>query len=265
MGLTTLPYQATQAAQCMKGLALGNRHDPENVFRWDRVVLNLPGDEAYNTSLSWTRKIWTDGKMAAFVHAYVDDLQETASTEDEAWLAASRLAKAASFFGLQDAARKRCPPCKSPGAWAGALITAEEDGIYKMVSQERWSKLKGHIDLLTKWSEQALIDRKALERTRGFLVYVTLTYSSMTPYLKGLHLMLESWREDRDPEGWRLTPAEWALITQQSDKGEDERCSNSQENAPSLVRPVPRLSQDIEGVAGIDECSCQTWALDSSL
>ncbi|KAL7579355.1 hypothetical protein ACA910_014029 [Epithemia clementina (nom. ined.)] len=154
MGLTASPYQATQAAQRMKWLALGNRADSKNGFRWDRIELNLPGDESYNPS-----KICSDGRLAADVHAYVDDLRETASTEEEVWRAASRLAKTAAYYGLQDAARKRRPPSKTPGAWAGALITAEDDGVYKMVSEERWQKLKGHINLLIKWSGQDSIDR----------------------------------------------------------------------------------------------------------
>mmetsp|Transcript_6949 Transcript_6949/g.10556 ORF Transcript_6949/g.10556 Transcript_6949/m.10556 type:complete len:98 (+) Transcript_6949:1891-2184(+) len=29
----------------------------------------------------------------------------------------------------------------------------------------------------------------------------------MVPFLKGLHLTLDSWREDRDEDGWRLTNA----------------------------------------------------------
>ncbi|KAL7568702.1 hypothetical protein ACA910_021697 [Epithemia clementina (nom. ined.)] len=153
MGLTTSPYQATQAVQRMKCLALGNRLDHKNVFRWQRVELNLPGDVNYDPTVSWIRKVWEDGTLAADVHAYVDDLRETASTESEAWEAASRLAKTASFCGLQDAARKRRSPSRTPGAWAGALISSEDDGVYKMVSEERWEKLKNHIDLLYRhWS-----------------------------------------------------------------------------------------------------------------
>ncbi|KAL7570893.1 hypothetical protein ACA910_018953 [Epithemia clementina (nom. ined.)] len=110
MGLTTSPYQATQAAQRIKQLALGCRLDPQNVFRWHKVILNLPGDKTYNPSLAWVRRVCKDGTLVADVHPYVDDLRETAPTEQEAWKAASRMAKTAAYFGLQDAARKRRPP-----------------------------------------------------------------------------------------------------------------------------------------------------------
>jgi hypothetical protein len=36
------------------------------------------------------------------------------------------------------------------------------------------------------------------------MVYVTQIYPAMKPYLKGFHLSLESWRGNRDAEGWKL-------------------------------------------------------------
>jgi hypothetical protein len=37
------------------------------------------------------------------------------------------------------------------------------------------------------------VDRKAPESYLGFLIYVSRTYSSMVPYLKGIHLTLDIW------------------------------------------------------------------------
>ncbi|KAL7574179.1 hypothetical protein ACA910_014856 [Epithemia clementina (nom. ined.)] len=178
MGLSTSPYQATQAAQRVKYLALGDRHDQKNVFRWDRVELNLPGSPDYKPWIAWIRKVRRDGSLAADVHAYVDDLRETAPSEEEAWEASSRMAKASAYYGLLDAACKRRPPSKTPGAWAGVLVEAGPQGVFKMVSEERWAKTKSHIETLSNWAGQPMVDRKALERIRGFLVYVTLTYGS---------------------------------------------------------------------------------------
>ncbi|KAL7579611.1 hypothetical protein ACA910_007976 [Epithemia clementina (nom. ined.)] len=84
MGLTTSPYQATQSAQRVKRLALGDRTDPNNVFSWDRVRLNLPGDQSYDPSLPWVSRVRKSGELAADVHPYADDLRETAPTESEA-------------------------------------------------------------------------------------------------------------------------------------------------------------------------------------
>ena len=46
---------------------------------------------------------------------------------------------------------------------------------------------------------------KTAESIVGFLVYVAMTYSSLMPYLKGLYLSLNSWRKNRDNEGWKLS------------------------------------------------------------
>ena len=46
--------------------------------------------------------------------------------------------------------------------------------------------------------------RVRMEYIRGFLVYVSRTYKYMTQYLKGVHLTLESWRQYREEEVWRM-------------------------------------------------------------
>ncbi|KAL7559902.1 hypothetical protein ACA910_007270 [Epithemia clementina (nom. ined.)] len=119
------------------------------------------------------------------------------------------MAKTASYYGLQDAAQKRRAHSQSPWAWAGAVVKTTSSGVFKLVSDERWTKVKGHIGSLQNWASHVHIDRKALERIRGFLVYVTLTNASMTAYLKRIHLTLDSWRPDWDDKGWKMTPYEW--------------------------------------------------------
>ena len=239
MGLTTSPYQATQNAQRVKRIIFGDRLDPENIFGWVDVRINLPGDSDYDPSIPWISKVRESGDIAADVHPYVDDLRETAPTEEEAWLAASRMAKGAAYFGLQDAARKRRPPSKTPGAWAGAVVGSNQDGqVFKTVSQERWNKTRGHVATLRKWAKgDDKINRKELERVRGFLVYVSLTFETMVPYLKGIHHTLESWREDRDSEGWRLPEKDRR-------KRKHGELAN-QEGPPKEVRQAPRFKDDV--------------------
>ena len=48
------------------------------------------------------------------------------------------------------------------------------------------------------------LDRKQLERTRGFLNYVCQTYKPFLPYLNGLHMTIDGFRGNRDKEGWKL-------------------------------------------------------------
>ena len=52
--------------------------------------------------------------------------------------------------------------------------------------------------------DETALPRKALEKARGFLIYVGRTYRWMNPYLKGLHLTIDGWRPDRDEEGYRI-------------------------------------------------------------
>eukprot|EP00957_Ditylum_brightwellii_P171992 13094497-Ditylum_brightwellii.AAC.1 len=47
-------------------------------------------------------------------------------------------------------------------------------------------------------------DRKELEKGRGFLVHMSEVYPMITPYLKGIHLTLESWHPDWDVDGWKF-------------------------------------------------------------
>ena len=41
MGLTDFPYHECQAVTWANGIALGDRHNPNNPFGWDIVITNL--------------------------------------------------------------------------------------------------------------------------------------------------------------------------------------------------------------------------------
>jgi hypothetical protein len=63
----------------------------------------------------------------------------------------------------------------------------------------------------------------------------------MVPYLKGLHLTIDSWRPNRGVDGWRddsVQQVQSALGIPPSGV-----CT-----APDLVTPVPRLSADLEAL-----------------
>ena len=50
---------------------------------------------------------------------------------------------------------------------------------------------------------RTVLNYKQLERDNLFLIYLSRTYRSMIPYLKGIHLSLDSWREGSDMNGWK--------------------------------------------------------------
>ncbi|KAL7558142.1 hypothetical protein ACA910_019298 [Epithemia clementina (nom. ined.)] len=98
------PYQAMQTVQQVKQLSMG------------KGILNLSGSATYDPSMGCLRKVRTDGVLAADVHPYMDELREPAPTKVEACTVASIMAKAAAYFGLQDAVQNEGPPSQNPGA-----------------------------------------------------------------------------------------------------------------------------------------------------
>ena len=90
--------------------------------------------------------------------------------------------------------RKRRFASRKAGAWAGLIVETDDLGVYVTVSQEKWDKTKRHIgDITEELSRTNMLCHKDLERKRGFLIYVTRTYPSMVPCLKGTHQTLEMW------------------------------------------------------------------------
>jgi hypothetical protein len=115
---------------------------------------------------------------------------------------------------MQDAARKRRAPSAEPGAWAGTIIRTDGESVEKMVSQERWDKTKDCIQWIQDQLEAApnkkfpKILHKRLKSIRGFLVYVSRTYCELVPYLKGIHLTLDSWQTGQSSSGWKFADQE---------------------------------------------------------
>ena len=262
MGLKSSPYNSVQGSLRAKRLVMGNPKDENNPFAWHSVRLNLPGTEGYDPTMPWIVKLRKDGLVASDIAQYVDDVRIIAATEELAWLCSSKMAKGLAWLGLQDAARKRRMPSQRPGAWAGATVSSDGSVVCKGVTKERWEKVQLRIRWLAKqiglvdditpndfgeWSERAdkagvaapgKIHFKTTESCVGFLVYVALTYTSMVPYLKGIYLSLNSWRQGRDSEGW-------ATPKRKRDDNEEYVVNG---NPPVWVNTVPRLVDDLKAL-----------------
>ena len=204
MGFTASPYVTSKLFGWCIDMIYGNRWDPNNPFRWDGVILNLPGSKHYDPSRPRLYKAWK-GKIAATIQAYVDDIRGIGNSEDNCKRAGARAAQIVQYLGQQDAARKYRPPHQRPGPWSGAFVGIREDCVWVYVAEDKWEKAKLFISELFGILERGeKINHKFLERGRGFMVYFCRTYTSLTPFLKGLHLTLDSWREGRDEEGWKM-------------------------------------------------------------
>ena len=265
MGLSSSPHNAVQGAQRAKRMILGDPRDPTNPFRWSEVITNLPGNPDYNPTMPWIRQVRKDGTTASGLIGYVDDLRSWGATEDRAWRASSRIAKVLAYLGLQDAARKRRAPSQEPGAWAGSTIRTTYGIVTKGVTQERWENLQskirwiarevGLLDEYTpiefKWMsdaakkaikpEEGLLHFKTTESCVGFIVYVSLTYTSLMPYLKGIYLSLNSWRPGRDEFGWSSSKLR--------DAARMELLADMRlQRFPEWIKAVPRLQSDLKAL-----------------
>ena len=122
----------------------------------------------------------------------------------------------------------------------------ESNGIYTTTSQDKWDKGRAYIEELQSaytTSDCPCYDHKTLERMRGCLVHLQWVYPAITPFLKGLHLTIDSWRPGRNDEGWKVDlHADWEVA-------EDDLRSAATNRAPVQVQAVPRLAQDVKSLA----------------
>lgn len=263
MGVRSSPFNCVRAYLISEEIIMGDRKAVNNPFRWDRVVLNLPGSKNYDPSSPWIYRFDDIGKtMAAFVQSYVDDLRTGSSQgrrecEKVTHVAGSKL----NYLGEQDASRKRGEASQEPGAWAGSVIVSKKkEGVFVTVSQEKWDKVKDVLDkyhvaiMKSEEKEQELwIDYKQLEKDTGFLVHVFMTYEHLKPYLKGFYLTMNSWRYDREGDGWKKVKKSWEDLAEEYwNNGElweealEEKRSQAPSSAPERVIGVSRFREDVK-------------------
>ena len=258
MGLKDSPYRSIQMAIVAKLVSYGDKDDPRNPFQWKDVILNLPGQPSYDPTYPWVYKRRSDGHIATDIYLYVDDGRLTGFNEEQCWAAARRFCSICAYLGIQDAAHKRTTPSLTPGPWAGSVIHTDQH-LAALVSQKKWDKTKdmiGELEQLLTAQEGEALPLKRLEQIRGFLIYVSRTYEWMPPYLKGLHLTIDSWREGRNKAGWKvkrpraqqviwewegeqwvdMNPEDYAAVTTGPSK------------APERVIAVPRLKSDVHAL-----------------
>ncbi|KAL3777810.1 hypothetical protein ACHAW5_001788 [Stephanodiscus triporus] len=77
-----------------------------------------------------------------------------------------------------------------------------------MVSQEKWDKMKRLIDELGEMVTRGPLPLQRMLEIRGFLMYVVRTYTWMNPYIKGMHNTIDSWREGRAEDDFKITAKE---------------------------------------------------------
>ena len=258
MGLRPSPYTSVRAMLWLAEVRNSIPGDAGNVYRWDRVVLNLPGQADYDPTFPRVSKRRLDGTVAADSIEFVDDETGAAMTRDEAWEVAQRTAKSCAWCGVQDAARKRREESQTGGAWAGSIVHTDGGLVTVLVAKDKWRKTKSIVArILEEARRGGLTPHKQLERDRGFLVYVGQTYPAMVPYFKGIHGTLDSWRPGRTVDGFAGRWNEEEEEEYWADGWEDPwdygkvgpGTSGRSEEPPEMVRMTSRLLSDAEALS----------------
>ena len=214
MGFKPSPYICTQTFAWGEEIIIGDRLDITNPFYWDRVILNLPGTINYDPQMSVVYK-WNslDECLAAFFGTYIDDIRSAGSSEFSCRSTTHRIGCRINYLGQQDAVRKRGHAAKVPRAWAGAkCVSSDEHGLYVLTTEEKWKKAQV---IIAKWIETledfstSLLSYSDLEKDVGFLCHLSRTYPATFPYLKGFYNSLNSWRLDRNKDGWKIGRTAW--------------------------------------------------------
>ena len=263
MGMMPSPYNSTQGFAVASEFITGNLADPTNPFSWDTVKLNMPGTPTYNPSMPWCYR-WDSRRdeLPGFFSTYVDDIRTGGQGEDKCHHVSRRVASRTNYLGQQDAPRKRRKPSKKPGAWCGAIIVnLGDEGLYVTCSQEKWDKGKSQVEeMLTAVEGGALeLNRKDLERKRGFLIHLSRTFTYMTPYLKGMHLTMETFRPGREDSGWKMTKQAWAVMlsgemgyeipkAKLDEAIKDHKRNNTPPTFPTMVKVAPRFISDLKAM-----------------
>ena len=248
MGLKVSPNHAIRAILVAEEYMKGNLNSSSNPFQTSTVRLNLPGTRDYTPVLAWYSLLDEDGKLASILVIYVDDERIHASSHDKAWRASHQVSSRESYLGIQDAARKRRPPSQSPGAWAGSIVRTNDIDVGKLISEERWQKTRC---IIGKWLDKLLknpdanLDTDDLRSDRGFLIYIGRTYPELNTFFKGIHLTIDGWRKNRDPEGWRIA----TNYVSHKTKGAYSKLTSY--DYPKTVKGVPRLIRDLQALQSL--------------
>ena len=236
---------------------------------YDRVRMNLPGMSSYDPALPKVMK-WRDGpnglvqegNVAGDVVTFVDDVRVTGYSKANCWDVYHQFTSRVQYLGMQNAPRKfRAPSQVEAGAWTGTIFKIGADHITKTVSQEKWDKGRQMIErhskaISTSADSRPFLDRRQLEKETGFLNHLSMTFETMVPFLKGFYLTLNSWREGRDENDWKLSPKRWKVILFAkaangglSDREVDMALDRHDDvTAPQLVRASPSLRGDVEAL-----------------
>jgi hypothetical protein len=264
MGMAPSPYIAIRMYYVAEEFCRGPASAKDNPMGYDEVRLNLPGSSDYNPSLPRVMK-WNQAAkaIAGDVVTFVDDLRASGHSVENSWQVSRQLGSQLQYLGIQDAPRKRRPPSQTPGAWAGGIFLSANGRITKYFSVEKWKRGQTMI----RWLQDEVNDCpnnrlwlnfKRLESTAAFLCHLSMTHEGFRPFLKEIYLTLNSWRSQRDEDGWKIPDKRWvAYLAGCEDAGSP--VPSHDQAAPATVQTTPGFEDGITALAQLflpDEPPC---------
>jgi hypothetical protein len=195
MGLSSSPHGCLKMQMFAEELVRGDHTCGNNLFFFDAVRLNLPSYSHYDPALPRVSKIDSrSGRIARDMSTYVDDVRNTGATALQCWRTSHWISEIFCYLGLQDALGKCTVPSMAAGAWTGALVQTGQDKVIVTCTAEKWTRAHSYVLCMQEvLASGGLFHHKMLEQQRGFLVYIARMFPSLVPYLKGIHLTLDSW------------------------------------------------------------------------
>ena len=201
------PYNACQGQARILELAKGKPWEPDSEFQWDSVLMNLPTSKDWDPSMPRVILLRKDKELASQEVNYVDDIHPVARGVDDtsAVRMARQLRTKMNYYGNQADDKKYRRPTCTPGAWKGEILHTDQPFPRKSTTGKKWLKFKSGLQWVLEQSRNSGEARTGeLRRIAGLGVNVTEIYDDARAYLKGFFNAVESFRADRDRNGWRI-------------------------------------------------------------
>ena len=183
MGAQPSPYNACHLIARALEFAVGRPSKIKSAFHFVVFRLNLPGMGDFETSLPWVMKIDPEGDIATEVIVFFDDGRCIGATAIKCKAGLRQVTSQLQYLGIQDASRKRRAPSMRAGAWARGVCYTDHDTPRIFISQKRWDKLMGHLEWLEDRAIEGQLPRQQFLSIRGYLVYVSMTYPTISSNL----------------------------------------------------------------------------------
>jgi len=100
-GFWPSPYLVIKNMLIVEDRVRGALFNPKNVFRWNKVILNLPGMADYDSSKPWAFKVRKDKTLAADLFFYIDDRIPTNPSTWECWCASRKICYTLIWYGFK--------------------------------------------------------------------------------------------------------------------------------------------------------------------